>query len=286
MRLYIVSALVIAFLAILFALQNNNLVTVYLFWGEYRQSLAVVLLVTLAIGVMVGLLVSMPALMRRGWRVTRLQKQTDSLTEQIQEREQTLAAESRKVQAIHDSYRSLLTTLDLIEPTTGLLHQSQLSKALGRQMQHLQAEATSTSQKSGEPTPSLSVLMLQVNLPPLDGTPPQQMWRAIAQTLQRQASVDTWFYSDGEGLYVAATPGLDSTATSRYGETLQQTILDQPPVLADGRQVVPEVSVGGAFTHAIATLDAPQLLETAQTALSQAQQRGKNRLRVLETAEH
>lgn len=276
MRLYIVSALAIAFLAILFALQNNNLVTVNLLMWNYRQSLALVLLVTLAIGVIVGLLVSMPAVIRRGWRVARFQKQTDTLTELIQDREQTLAAESRRVQAVHHSYQRLLHTLGLMDAVTGLLRQDLLATALPRQIQRLQAVA------EGESGGSLSLVLLQVVAETLDPGDAQQVWGAIAATLQQQASVDTWFYSDGQGRYAATVAGLDANATSRYGETLQTALLDQPPTLADGRQVSLTVSVGGAIAVNLPKVDAPTLLTTAQTALAQAQQRGKNRLRVLE----
>jgi uncharacterized integral membrane protein len=275
MRLYIISALAIAFLAILFALQNTNLVTVNLFVWNYQQSLALVLLGTLAIGVIVGLLVSIPAVIRRGWRVSRFQKQADTLTELIQDREQSLAAESRKVQAVHQSYRSLLSTLDLIEPHTGLLQQSRLPQALTRQIQRLQAAT------HDDVAPSLSVILLQVMPETVDGAEPATIWRAIATTLQQQASVDTWFYSDGQGRYVATTPGLDAKGVSQYGEKFQTAVLDQPPTLADGHQVSLEISVGGAIATGT-TVDAPTLLSTAQTALEQAQQRGKNRLRVLE----
>ena len=275
MRLYIISALAIAFLAILFALQNTNLVTVNLFVWNYQQSLALVLLGTLAIGVIIGLLVSIPAVIRRGWRVSRFQKQADTLTELIQDREQSLATESRKVQAVHQSYRSLLHTLDLIEPHTGLLQQSRLPQALARQIQHLQAAT------HDDAAPGLSVILLQVMPETVDGVEPATIWRAIATTLQQQASVDTWFYSDGQGSYAATTPGLDAKGVSQYGEQLQTAVLEHPPTLADGHQVSLEISVGGAIATGT-TVDAPTLLSTAQTALEQAQQRGKNRLRVLE----
>jgi len=95
MRLFVISALVIAFLAILFALQNNNLVTINLLVWRYQQSLALVLLATLAIGVLVGLLVSMPAIVRRGWRTARIKHQADELATQMQEKEQQILGQKR-----------------------------------------------------------------------------------------------------------------------------------------------------------------------------------------------
>ncbi len=278
MRLYIISALVIAFLAILFALQNNNLVTINLLVWSYRHSLALVLLGTLAIGVIIGLLVSIPAMMRRGWRIARFQKQTDSLTDLVQEREQSLSAETRKIQSVHHSYRALLDTLDLIEPTTGLLKQSLLEHSLINQFQQFSAPAPTAASLS-----SLSLLLLQVTPAMVDGAGSGALpWREIAEILQRHASERTWLYSDGHGLYGATTPGLDPKTVSSYGEMLQNALLEHPPTLGDGHQVDLTVSLGGAIATAPNPGDVATLLNTAQVALEQAQQRGQNRLRVVE----
>ena len=50
----IIAAIAIAFLAIAFALQNNAIVPINLLIWQYRGSLAVILLSTLAIGVLIG----------------------------------------------------------------------------------------------------------------------------------------------------------------------------------------------------------------------------------------
>jgi uncharacterized integral membrane protein len=270
MRLYIVSGLAIALLAILFALQNPNLVTLNLLGWEYRQSLALVLLLTLAIGVVVGLLVSIPAVIRRGWRVSRFQKQTDTLTDLLQTTEQQVATEAQRVQAVHQRYQNLLSALDLKETTTGLLHSSILKQALTRQLAAL----------SDRP---FSLLMLKVQCDVLDGIDRQRLWQGLTQHLQQAATEQTWLYSDGQGLYLATVEGLDAKATSKYGETLQAAILEAPSPLADSDLTL-EASLGGAIAHTAASTDALQLIDTAQTALAQAQERGRNRLRFLEVA--
>ncbi|NJN20441.1 MAG: GGDEF domain-containing protein [Leptolyngbya sp. RL_3_1] len=266
MRLYIVSGLAIALLAILFALQNPNLVTLNLLGWEYRQSLALVLLLTLAIGVVVGLLVSVPAVIRRGWRVSRFQKQTDTLTGLLQDTEQQVATETQRVQAVHQRYQDLLSALDLKETTTGLLHSSILKQALTRQLAAL----------SDRP---FSLLMLKVQADQVYGVERQRLWQGLTQHLQDVATEQTWLYSDGQGLYLATVTGLNAKATSTYGETLKAAILEAP--LAEPERTL-EVSVGGAIANTATPVDALQLIDTAQTALAQAQERGRNRLRFLE----
>ncbi len=273
MRLYIVSGLAIAFLAILFALQNTNLVTINLLGLQYQQSLALVLLLTLAIGVIVGLLVSIPAVIRRGWRVSRFQKQTDTLSGLLQDTEQQVATETQRVQAVHQRYQDLLSALDLKESTTGLLHSSILKQALTRQLTALMAAAS-------DPPSCFSLVMVKVQCDLVNGMDRQQLWRGLTHNLQQAATEQTWFYSDGQGLYLATVKGLDAKATSKYGETLQAAILASPPPVAAPMTL--QASVGGAIASTAAPVDALQLINTAQTALTQAQERGRNRLRFLE----
>ncbi|ASC73820.1 Lipopolysaccharide assembly protein A [Halomicronema hongdechloris C2206] len=277
MRLFVISALVIAFLAILFALQNNNLVTINLLVWRYEQSLALVLLATLAIGVLVGLLVSIPAIVRRGWRTARIKQQTDELVTQVQEKDQQMASQTHKIQSVRDSYHDLLEALGLIEPTTALLHQQALQQAATSLLQRRQSRSQDSRYQS------LSLLLLQVEptQPPSLGP---SFWGQVAQRLQHEALIDSWLYSDGQGQFACTTPGLDTRETSRYGEALQQALTTQPIALADGTSVSVQVSVGGAIASADKPVDATILLTTAKTALDQAQQRGRNRFRLLQAS--
>lgn len=58
---YLIFALVIAVIAVIFALQNTMIVTISFFTWKITGSLSLVLLVTLAIGAVIGLLVLAPS---------------------------------------------------------------------------------------------------------------------------------------------------------------------------------------------------------------------------------
>jgi len=65
MQWYVVAALLIAVLAVLFGLQNPSLIDVkFLFW-EFRGSMALVLLLTFAFGFVASLLLSMAAFLKK-----------------------------------------------------------------------------------------------------------------------------------------------------------------------------------------------------------------------------
>lgn len=277
MRLFVISALVIAFLAILFALQNTNLVTIQFFIWEYRQSLALVLLGTLALGIVIGLLVSVPAILRRSHRASRMRKQADSLTTLVEAKESAISTEAQKVEALRQNYGSLLTSLGLIEPATGLLRHDLLQQAIATHVQHLKTNHS-------EQIETLSVLLLKVQPQLRDGQSLQEVFTATARILQQRATTNTWFYSDGQGLFAATAPNLDVKAATRYGEMLQTEILEQLPALAPGTNLEVMVSIGGAIADRQLSIDGHQVVTTAEAALEQAVQRGRNRIKITQAA--
>lgn len=279
MRLFVISALVIAFLAILFALQNNSLVTINLFIWRYQQSLAIVLLATLAIGVLVGLLVSVPAIIRGGWRRSRIQRQADDLATALQSREAEIDSQIQKAETVRSGYLDLLEALEVTEPVTGLLHQQMVPQAAQSLVKRMQTRLSDPAYRSVV----LLTMQAAIAQPALTQSPGQvgQVWAALAQVLRQQTSPETWLYSDGSGRFLCMAHGLDEAAANRFGERLQRRLLEQPLHLPDGTQVPIEVSMGVAIATRETPTSAETLLNTARTALDQAQQRGKNRFRLL-----
>jgi putative membrane protein len=93
-----IAALVIAIFAVIFALQNTIMVTVtFLFW-QFNGSLALILLVTLAIGAVVTFLAYLPALLRNHSSMRKLRKQATALEKDLNENKQHLADALLKLQ--------------------------------------------------------------------------------------------------------------------------------------------------------------------------------------------
>lgn len=81
MQLFLILGIVFAIGAVTFALQNGGPVTVgFAFW-HYDSSLAVVLLVALALGALIAALVSTPSVIKGQWAGARLRRQVASLEE-------------------------------------------------------------------------------------------------------------------------------------------------------------------------------------------------------------
>ncbi len=79
MQLALILGIAFALLSVLFALQNNVPVTVTLLLWRFDSSLAVVLLIALALGALVAALVSSPAMIRGSWTNARQKRQIAEL---------------------------------------------------------------------------------------------------------------------------------------------------------------------------------------------------------------
>ncbi len=73
----IVTAMIVSILAGAFAIQNAVPITVTFFQNQFEASLALVILVTLAVGIAVGLLVSLPAVIQKSLAIVSLKKQLE-----------------------------------------------------------------------------------------------------------------------------------------------------------------------------------------------------------------
>ena len=92
MQLMLILGIVFAGAAVLFALQNTAIVTVSLAAWQFDGSLALVLLITLGLGVLIAGLISSPAMIKRQWAVVRLRRQVADLEQQTAQQQKTIDA--------------------------------------------------------------------------------------------------------------------------------------------------------------------------------------------------
>jgi len=75
----LIIGLIVAIIAIVVALQNAVPVTVIFFAWEFTASLALIILVAFAAGIIMSLLISVPGLIRRGMRASHHQRKHEAL---------------------------------------------------------------------------------------------------------------------------------------------------------------------------------------------------------------
>lgn len=100
MHLMLILGVIFAIGAVVFALQNNVSVTVSIALWQFEGSLAMVLLLSLGLGVLIAGLLSSPTVIRGQWTASRLRHQVADLEKKLhqqQTRNDELAAELAQV---------------------------------------------------------------------------------------------------------------------------------------------------------------------------------------------
>jgi uncharacterized integral membrane protein len=79
MIISLILTIVVAIVAVLFSLQNTQVVHVTFFGYSYQGAIGVFLLVALAVGVMLGVLLMVPSLLRRDFALGRHRRRMEEL---------------------------------------------------------------------------------------------------------------------------------------------------------------------------------------------------------------
>ena len=112
MPVLIIIALLIAIVAVIFALQNVTAITVtFLFWS-FNGSLALVLLITLAVGVIISLLASAPGLVRGKWTTSNQKKKLSTLEAERNTFKQKAEEAEADVRTLEEQVASLSAELE------------------------------------------------------------------------------------------------------------------------------------------------------------------------------
>jgi putative membrane protein len=92
-------ALLLALVVTIFAVQNNEPTNITFITWETEGSLALVLMITFALGILIGLLVSTPGSIKRRLQFTDLKKHLQSLEKELEEavKPSEVAAEEKPV---------------------------------------------------------------------------------------------------------------------------------------------------------------------------------------------
>ncbi|WP_216900389.1 lipopolysaccharide assembly LapA domain-containing protein [Synechococcus sp. CCY 9618] len=91
MRVFTVLALLLAMVAMVFALQNATVVSISFFSWQASQSMALVLLFSFFLGVVAGLLLSVPPMIRRMGRLAQTRRTVTEQAEELERLQRQLA---------------------------------------------------------------------------------------------------------------------------------------------------------------------------------------------------
>ena len=79
MQRSLIFALILAIIVVIFALQNSDTVTVKLWFWEVQSSVALVMLIILLIGAILGVMFSLPSIFKKNKKIEDLEEQIRKL---------------------------------------------------------------------------------------------------------------------------------------------------------------------------------------------------------------
>ena len=110
---FLVLGLIIAVVAVIFALQNTAAVTVSFFIWQFDQSLALVLLLAVALGVLIVVLTLLPTVIREKWQLSGRRKKIDALGKNLEEARVKLAEKDQKIKDLETALQTAQTQAQL-----------------------------------------------------------------------------------------------------------------------------------------------------------------------------
>ncbi len=99
MFIFLVIGLLLGAVTVIFALQNITTVTVVFLAWQIEGSLAVIILLAVASGILISLLASFPGALRRTFQMSKLKKHNDALKDKLVHKEIEVEVEKSKLDA-------------------------------------------------------------------------------------------------------------------------------------------------------------------------------------------
>lgn len=284
MVLLAIAGLLMAILAVLFAFQNAAVVTINLGVWQWEQSLAIVLIVTLGLGIIISILLSLPTILKRGWQNSQQKSQIAELRAKLRSTNQATLQEQQQSMTQREAFQEILQAFALTDEVTGVLSKAptiELTEHLLRQMQKQPKNPRYASLVamlvSFEPAKS------QRNFADLGSE--NALYKAIAKRFKNAITPDTFLGITERKRFIGLILGLRGTEAKEYLAYLQEQITASPLQKADGVLLPLKMSVGGVIVDPTDLVDGRNILKQAEHNLEIALHRGRGSLEVSEVKE-
>lgn len=273
MPILVICALIISLIAILFALQNSYTIPVSFLVWQFDGSLALVLLLTLALGVVIGLLVSIPTILKRGWKSSTQKRQLNKLEAQFEDQEYDVSRQRQNLETIRKTHQALLASLSLTERQTGLLEHRSVKVVLSYFLDQMKEH----SDRSYPASLCLFLIELDESDPSFQLN--QSLWPALSSRLQAELSPSSWLHFDGKHRFYCFTLGMDMDKAADYGGDLCSNF-DDPIRLSNGSEIPVSLKIGGVIAQPQTSASSQGMLDQAEQVLQKAKRLGHHRFRL------
>ena len=274
MVLLVIVGLVMAIVAVLFALQNAAVVTVNFGVWQLEQSLAIVLLATLGLGIIISMLLSLPTILKRGWQNSQQRKKIDELKQQLRAKNQTTLQQQQSNLAQQESVRSLLQAFSFVDEVTGVLNKDTTVKLTEHLLQQMQQQPQNPRH--------VSLVAMLFSIDPAKSSrsfadigSENSVYKASAKRLRNTIAADSFLGITERKRFINLVLGIKGTEVTEYAAYLQDSVTEAPLQKADGAMLPIKMSVGGVVIDPTDAIDSRNILRQAEQNLETALSRGK-----------
>ena len=279
MVLLIIVGLIMAIFAVLFALQNAMTVSINFGIWQLEQSLAIILLGTLGLGIIISTMLSLPTILQRGWQNSQQRQKLESLQQQLKASNQEVLSQERYALAKAASLKEVLTALALVEEVTAVLTKETTIALTKHLLQQLVSQNPDYR--------SLVIMLVAIepsksNRSFADLGNENAVYKAIAKRLTEAISPDGWLGITERKRFIALTLNLKGQEVSEYAAYLQKSVTASPLQKADGVLLPLKMTVGGIVIEPTDSADSRQVLKQAEQNLERALLDGRGQIEISE----
>ena len=281
MILLVVVGLIMAILAVLFAFQNAAVVTINFGVWQLEQSLAIVLISTLGLGIIISILLSLPTILKRGWQNSQQKNKIARLQMQIKSNNQMTFQQQQQSLAQQEATQELLQAFSLSDAVTGLLNKNAAVELTEHLLHQLK------TQPNNPRYGALIVMLIAVE-------PESQrykidlskdaVYKAIAKRLVNAVAADSFLGITERKRFISLTLDLRGAKVLEYAAYLQEKVTNSPLQKADGTSLSLKMSVGGIIVDPTDVLDARSVLKQAEHNLENSLEAGGGTLEISEAS--
>ncbi|MEM9508394.1 MAG: lipopolysaccharide assembly protein LapA domain-containing protein [Cyanobacteria bacterium P01_E01_bin.35] len=266
MVLMVIVGLVMAILAVLFALQNAATVTINFGVWELEQSLAIVLITTLGLGIMISLFLSLPTVLKQRWQNSQQRKKIDSLQTKVRAAGQNTLQQQQYSLEQQSAIQELLQAFNLSDVVTGVLTKDTTIKLTEHLLQQMQ------NQSQNPRYLSLVVILISINPAKSQGSfahigSENALYKAIAKRLRNAVTAGSFLGITERKRFISLILGLRGAEVGNYAAYLQEKVTESPLQKVDGALLPFKMNIGGIVVEPTDLSDGRQILKQAEQNL-------------------
>lgn len=281
MILLVIVGLVMAILAILFAFQNAAVVTINFGIWELEQSLAIILIGTLGLGIIISMLLSLPTILKRGWQNSQQKNKIKELQGQLKNTNQTTLQQQQQSLAQQEAIQELLQAFAFSDTVTGVLNKDTTIALAEYLLQQMQQQPENPRYRS------LVVMLCSIDPEKsqrsfADLGSENALYKAIAKRLKNAVTPDSFLGITERKRFISLVLGFRGMEVTEYANYLQAKITESPLQKADGVLLPLKMTIGGVVVDPTDLIDSRQVFKQAEQNLERALTQGRGSLEISE----